>query len=69
MPVLAAARNPPVNATAGTPYNQEYSGGSVGPIDAPTSGHNSVVNHTKRTFEHVQHTLGDDKSSSHIDTC
>jgi hypothetical protein len=33
IPVLAAARKPPVNTTAGTPYNQEYSGGSVGPIE------------------------------------
>jgi hypothetical protein len=31
MPVLAAPRNPPANTTAGTAYNQEYSGGSVGP--------------------------------------
>jgi len=31
IPVLAAAKNPPVNTTAGIPYNQEYSGGSVGP--------------------------------------
>lgn len=32
MPVLAAARKPPVNTTAGNEYNQEYSGGSLGPV-------------------------------------
>ena len=32
MPVLAAAKKPPVNTVAGIAYSQLYSGGSVGPI-------------------------------------
>ena len=34
MPVLAAVKKPPVNTTPGTAYNQENSGGSVGPTIA-----------------------------------
>jgi hypothetical protein len=42
MPVLAAAKKPPVNTTAGTVYNQEYSGGSVGPVRGISQNLNSA---------------------------
>jgi hypothetical protein len=44
MPVLAAAKNPPVKMTAGTPYIHEYSGGSVGPIYEAKLGYRVKTN-------------------------
>jgi hypothetical protein len=67
MPVLAAAKNPPVNTTAGTPYNHEYSGGSVGPVVLKLYLQ-VLPGDSVRTSEHVQHALGDDKATSHVDT-
>lgn len=54
MPVLAAARKPPVNIVAGTAYSQGYSGGSVGPVPGVRKG---TVVVRGLTFEHVKHSL------------
>jgi hypothetical protein len=64
IPVLAAAKNPPVNTMPGTAYSQEYSGGSVGPIQKvePRMQDNPCVH----TLEHVEHALRDDEATSDI---
>lgn len=64
--MLAAAKKPPVNTTAGIPYNQEYSGGSVGPgIPCLTA----VADEIKAglTLEHVKHSLCYDETTGDID--
>jgi len=71
IPVLAAARNPPVNTTAGAAYNHEYSGGSVGPVDedAIYIGKTSQLVQNRRTFKHIQHPFCYDETPSNVDTC
>lgn len=63
--MLAAARKPPVNTTAGTPYNHEYSGGSLGPVIRKLQleflGY-------ELTLEHIEHALGDDEAPRNIHT-
>jgi len=46
MPVLAEAKKPPAKTTPGTAYNQEYSGGSVGPIEQRLVQNNGIESHS-----------------------
>lgn len=69
MPVLAAARNPPVNTTAGTPYNQLYSGGSVGRLNISSMRYDAnLVHKFLSRWEHMINYLGDDEAACNIYT-
>ena len=50
------------------PYNQGYSGGSVGPVFIVTFITGSMFTRKKPTLEHVEHALGDHEASSNVDT-
>lgn len=65
MPVLAAARKPPEKTIAGTPYNQEYSGGSVGRLNM--SSMRCVAVNLDISLQLGLEYLGDDEASSDVD--